>query len=390
MNGRPVFAADAGPAYAGLLAGALHLAPGAGAGALRRVRAQGLDRLWRGQPADAWPGRAAAVFSLCGHAHRWAALRAVQAARGCVHPPDAASREALRWTTVREHARRLLLDWPLAWPLGEFHRSRALAALRAAPPDTGDSATREDRWSGWLATEVLRQAPADWLDRAVQDGEPGLTAWAEAADTPVARWLVAVRPAARRPLATGGVLSMATEPGWLRAWAARLGTPQGAALAEAPTGPDGALETGPWARPGSAAAPDAHNAWMRMTGRLVDLVRLTRPGGAALLEHGQLDLGAGTGLAWTGMARGVLLHWVRLDGQGPGPDTVAACHVVAPTDWNTHPDGAFAQALAGLPADPSALPAARALALAFDPCVPVHWSVPGTASPVPVGEVGHA
>lgn len=392
MTGRPAIAAGPGTAFAsaaaGLLAGALHLAPGTGARALRRVRAQGLDRLWLGQPADAWPGRVAAVFSLCGHAHRWTAVRAVQAARGELHAPDAAACEALRWTTVREHARRLLLDWPAAWPLGAAHRSRALAALRAAPPDTGDTATREDRWNGWLAAEVLRQTPGDWLDRAAEAGESGLTAWAEATDTPVAHWLAAVRPAARRPLVTGGVLSMAAEPGWLRAFAARLGTPQGAALAEAPAGPTGPLETGPWARPGSAAAPDAHNAWMRMTGRLVDLVRLARPGGAALLEHGQRDLGAGTGLAWTGMARGVLLHWVRLDGLGPGPDTLAACHVVAPTDWNTHPDGALAQALAALPADPSSLPAAQALALAFDPCVPVHWSAPADCVPVPAGGDG--
>lgn len=394
MTGRPAITAGPGTAFAsaaaGLLAGALHLAPGAGARALRRVRVPGLDRLWLGQPADVWPGRVAAVYSLCGHAHRWTAVRAVQAARGEPHAPDAAAREALRWTTVREHARRLLLDWPAAWPLGEGHRSRALAALRAAPPDDGDTATREDRWDGWLACEVLQQPPAGWLKRAVSDGEPGLTAWAEATDTAVARWLAAVRPAARRPLVTGGVLSMAAEPDWLRAWADRLGTPQGAALAEAPAGPAGALETGPWARPGSAAAADAHNAWMRMTGRLVDLVRLARPGGAALLEHGQLDLGGGTGLAWTGMARGVLLHRVRLDGRGPGPDTVAACHVIAPTDWNTHPEGALARALAGLPADPSSLPAAQALALAFDPCVPVHWSAPAVSSPVPVGEAGRA
>lgn len=375
---------------AGLLAGALHLAPGAGARSLRRVRVPGLDRLWLGQPADVWPGRVAAVFSLCGHAHRWTAARAVQAARGELHAPDAAAREALRWTTVREHARRLLLDWPAAWPLGEVHRSHALAALRAAPPDAGDTATREDRWNGWLHTEVLRQPPPDWLDRAVSGGEAGLAAWAEAADTPVACWLAAVRPVARRPLVTGGVLCLATEPDWLRAWATRLDSVDGPALAEAPSGPSGPLETGPWARPGSATAPHAHNAWMRMTGRLVDLVRLAGPGGAALLEHGQLALGAGTGLAWTGMARGLLLHWVRLDGQGPGPETVAACHVVAPTDWNTHPDGALAQALAALPAEPSSLPAAQALALAFDPCVPVHWSAPAAPSPMPVQEAGHA
>ena len=41
--------------------------------------------------------------------------------------------------------------------------------------------------------------------------------------------------------------------------------------------------------------------------------------------------------------------------------------VLAPTEWNFHPDGALARAVAALA--PDDLDAARLLAAAYDPCV---------------------
>jgi Ni,Fe-hydrogenase I large subunit len=86
-------------------------------------------------------------------------------------------------------------------------------------------------------------------------------------------------------------------------------------------------------------------------------------GPVPLLAMGSLDLGQGQALAWCEMARGLLLHWVQLDQQGAVQDY----RVLAPTDWNFHPDGALAQALAALA--PGDTAAARTLAAAFDPCV---------------------
>ena len=70
------------------------------------------------------------------------------------------------------------------------------------------------------------------------------------------------------------------------------------------------------------------------------------------------------------MARGLLVHSVQLD--GPGLDArVLACRVVAPTEWNFHPQGAVAQVLATLPTGLTPPLEQRILALmtAFDPCV---------------------
>lgn len=78
------------------------------------------------------------------------------------------------------------------------------------------------------------------------------------------------------------------------------------------------------------------------------------------------------------MARGLLIHRVELN-LGTSQPTVRACNVLAPTEWNFHPHGAVAQAIARLDAD---LPAAEAerrvrlLMAAFDPCVPFEMAAP--------------
>jgi hypothetical protein len=57
---------------------------------------------------------------------------------------------------------------------------------------------------------------------------------------------------------------------------------------------------------------------------------------------------------------------VQLDDGADGP-RVADARVLAPTEWNVHPQGHLAQALARL--DPTDAAAAARLAVAFDPCV---------------------
>jgi Ni,Fe-hydrogenase I large subunit len=82
-----------------------------------------------------------------------------------------------------------------------------------------------------------------------------------------------------------------------------------------------------------------------------------------LLSSGALAQGDGQAIAWCEMARGLLVHWVQLDGHG----AVAQYRVLAPTEWNFHPHGALALALAARAPQDSA--AAQTLAAAFDPCV---------------------
>ncbi|RWA46010.1 hypothetical protein AU476_37450 [Cupriavidus sp. UYMSc13B] len=93
--------------------------------------------------------------------------------------------------------------------------------------------------------------------------------------------------------------------------------------------------------------------WALLGTRLAELVRLALDGGDRCLDWGAVATGPWRGLAWVEMARGLLVHQVEID---PATQRVQACHVVAPTEWNFHPEGEVAQRLARLDTD---LPTAR-------------------------------
>src|SRR5690606_7006868 len=95
-------------------------------------------------------------------------------------------------------------------------------------------------------------------------------------------------------------------------------------------------------------------------------------GGAGWLSFGALNTGSHQGVAWVEMARGLLVHQVEIDCTS-GNARVAGCRVLAPTEWNFHPQGVVAQHIAGLNATEPAATVERRVRLlmaAFDPCVP--------------------
>jgi len=149
-----------------------------------------------------------------------------------------------------------------------------------------------------------------------------------------------------------------------------------AAFARAPTWAGHPVETGALARmreqPLVAAliARDGCSAATRIVARLVELAHLleelrSAAAGASAWVRAW-PLGAGLGVAAVQTARGLLLHHARID-----DDRVEDYRIVAPTDWNFHPDGALARGLLGTEAADEDTLAARAgvAVLALDPCV---------------------
>ena len=61
--------------------------------------------------------------------------------------------------------------------------------------------------------------------------------------------------------------------------------------------------------------------------------------------HGAAPLDGASAIAWVETARGLLVHRVALDGE-----RIAGYRIVAPTEWNFHPAGAFARGALGLAA----------------------------------------
>ncbi|MBP9905432.1 MAG: nickel-dependent hydrogenase large subunit [Rhodoferax sp.] len=421
--------------FAGL-AGSYTLHPGAAVSITghRPVLGQGLlTRLLRGQSGDQVERTLAALFTLCSHAHRRAARLALNAAR---LPDQVALSEpsALLLTpeTVRDHLRSIALDWPrqlaqLDLVNGENYisnqplaqdgsapkdiDSEALNWLRACPLPLAQPAqalnevqTQEVLMAlhAWLQDCVLHQPLEDWL--AHHRAPEVLAHWCHSrtADLPPARFLAACHTQASA-LSLQGLslevldLDAPTQAVLLADLAQHITTQAG--FAQFPTWSGQCQETGPWTRlrhrlpstDGQSAA--ATSAWTRLASRWLELIELVFLGTQrahdagflgsdsnfhakhlppAPLASGALNLAPGQAIAWVEMARGLLLHWVQLDEQGK----VADYRVIAPTEWNFHPEGALALALSALPPDDAA--SAWVLAAAYDACVECSVAVSST------------
>ena len=347
------------------LAGEVHLRPGRPLPTVHSTRPDLAAALTRGRPAADLPALLAGVFTLCGHAHRSTARRAIAAVRG--EPVDAllAERQALQAATAREHLLRIAHDWPRQ--LDGVAIGSATAELRGCPlwRETAPLAERLAALPAWLEREWLGEPVGAWLEHHAGDPQHAL-AWCEArrGTSAVAALLWRHRADAIAAQAPARPLDLLAAPAATMPLLAEhlAGRPR---FCAEPDWHGDAAETGPWTRALGRCAPVPDNAWMRLIARLADLLQLAQPAGARRLAHGAIALGQHAAIAWTETARGLLVHRVQLDAAG---ERVADCRVLAPTDWNFHPRGTLARALVPL-RGARALAQARCLAAAFDPCV---------------------
>jgi uptake hydrogenase large subunit len=285
-----------------------------------------------GRPVSEVAALVPRLFSLCGCAQGVAARLALAAAEGCTAVPGEADLLAVAREAVGEHLWRLLLDWPVL---------------------AGGSA-RRDAFLDWRRRLLAAQdgAASAALGRALRDALPSLAIPGEV-ESPAAPPL--------RLLPWRNAVAWAAEGIDVR-------------FAEYPVLDGLPAETGALARcagsPAVAAClADGRRLAARLYARLADLAMLAE----TLIEPGRLTgwldaapAGDGVGLARVETARGLLLHLMQVkDGR------VGGYVIVAPTEWNFHPQGAFTSELAACPAatrDEAAM-LARRLALALDPCV---------------------
>jgi hypothetical protein len=368
-----------------------------------------LGLLLRGQQGDSVVHMLGSVLTLCAHAQRrtasmvlWAAERQEPAS---VAPESTLS---LQLETARDHLRSMALDWPQ-----RQYRSLQPAQLKwlsscpfplATPPRVltpNEVAAQQQQMQAWLESEILCMPPGGWAPERSAACPPAcglllLPSQHALASNLLAQWLAqyrdetafaawctdnADRATPLQCLAQWHATAQALQPGTRTLDVLDSNPDQQAAnlrtIAKAMANdPDFALrpqwqgacaETGVWSRLRQRqAAPAITSAWSRLQARWIEMLELisapTEPP-ATLLSSGALPLGDGQAIAWCEMARGLLLHWVQLDDQ----HRVQDYRVLAPTEWNFHPDGALARALSQL--DPSDADAAWCLASAYDPCV---------------------
>jgi hypothetical protein len=343
-----------------------------------------LHALTHGVPADAYPHRMALLFGLCATAHRIAARRAVEQAADPGRRADSLARAEdtlLALWTAREHLQRLALDLPRRLPVpgvpadAGWLRGHPLTELPADAAHADTEALSRCRLAlrPWLEAHVLGGPAAQWLGhwRQTLAAGPGqapvdtaLHAWADGRPQPVQRWLHAAAAHGARWLPCRPLPAAQCTQEALRRLARQLFDDPD--FVRQPRWQHETAETGCWTRFfGTAGRPMPHNAWMRWQHRIAELVALSEPDGPAVLASGALACDDGIGLAWTEMSRGLLVHAVRL-AASPAGWTVDDGRVLAPTEWNFHPEGGLARALA----DPAwRRDECLAAVAALDPCV---------------------
>lgn len=357
-----------------------------------------VSRVLEGKPAVQAIAMVPLLFSVCGRAQTVAAASALEAAAGCL-PGDPARRQRellVAAEGAQEHLWRFLLDLPAL--LGQAPRQERFMAMRrrfeawrrgAVSPtawwNEAGAGGDPGAWRGFagdlaelLATEVLGLEPGRFLEL---DGWEKWAGWLESGRGFVAPLLRRLRDL---PAGGGDLPLLALPEGAVLI--GELGSAIEAAdgFAAVPTRGGVPAETGALAReanqPPLAAllARGGRTVAVRLLARLLDLARLAdrlrelAHGGAVQPWLRAAGLRPGTGVAAVETARGVLIHLVTLEGE-----RVARWRIVAPTEWNFHPDGAFVRGLVGCPAQDEAgvKRAAALLAHALDPCVAFEVSV---------------
>jgi uptake hydrogenase large subunit len=320
--------------------------------------------LLQGRRTDEAQAAVPLLFSVCSQSQAAASRLACAAAAGLVTESAglAQARAALAEETLRETAWQLLLHQP-RW-MDEAPTPEAMAAARAAQAwRWADDSTRRDAApSVAIAQGVFGGSAQAWLQRT---SWPDVADWAAAGQTAAARYLHALATSASNPHADVETpLLPPPTPAWLANVAAAAAADP--AYTRAPLWQGRPAETGALARRQADALPGTAPSRLvaRHVARLQELALLLdgrwQPG------LGALSLAPGSGVAWADNARGLLVHHVQLVG-----DHVRVYRIVAPTEWNFHPQGALAQGLVDAPA--AAAPGARQLALrlvqSLDPCV---------------------
>ena len=276
------------------------------------------------------------VFSLCRRAQGAAARLCLQAARGELVVPGAEPGLAVALEAIGEHLYHLLIGWP-----------QVCAAV--------DAGVRQQELVTWRS----RLQSADDEQGAATLGKD-LVAWLQAFPWPAFDEPPTGQAAALLPQLSAAEWAKQDERDIFGEWPTFAGLP---------------AETGALAAHHADAEVAAHlgdgrRLSARIAARIAELRHLSELIAAPRRAADLLDAASpapGCGLARVKTARGTLLHRVEVDG-----DRVRDYRIVAPTEWNFHPQGSFVCEMVGqlAPTRAAAADMASRLALALDPCVP--------------------
>lgn len=347
-----------------------------------------IARQFSGQSPDKVVQTISLLFAACKAAQSIAAAAAFEDALGIEpSPPTRIARAALILAeTAREHALRILIDWPKflrapeetnAAPLkGLMQADRKIALAFEAPGrpvERGGGGTEEAiaELRSLLEHAIFRRDPDEWSALAPE----GLSEWAQEGQTVGQRL---IRQLMDEGLFHEGAAEVSALP-WLEnsALADRLFAADADAFMARPEWQGSPRETSALSRslahPLIAALRTEHGYGLgaRLAACLLELAAIPSRISALMDEprpQPKAQSGNGRGVAQVEAARGRLVHAVEMEG-----GRVARYRILAPTEWNFHPSGGVAQGLSRIAASSRDREAcaflARLFVISADPCV---------------------
>lgn len=303
------------------------------------------------------------LFSVCGRAQGAAASAALQAAQKLGAAASATVEHLIVCEAMQEHLWRLMLDWPKL--MGLARQEQRFAGWYALLRKSGAGETGMDVFLHEFERDCLGMPVAEW--RAL-DSYHALQIWLGKAHSPLAQLLAKLDKLEQGKHGSSGVRLL---PAWTAAEASRAcGGRWDAGFSARPDWLGDTAETGAWTYYADNKLlrdvwqQSGSKALTRLLARVMDVVEMASGRAAPRLDV--VSPVAGEGIAVVRSARGLLMHHVRL-----AAELVQDYVIVAPTEWNFHPGGAYTQDMRGLQErDTERLQQlAHIAALSLDPCV---------------------
>lgn len=333
----------------------------------------------RPQPAALLTGRAPEqaraiiprLYSLCGDAQSIAveALETVLRTGAPESTAIAEWAERIRLENIREHLWRLGLDWPRV--VGEPQQPGPVRELLAERARFATDREAAANWAGKTFAVLFGGSDLGWLEESHHDS---LMQWLDAAPTPLAALLARLQPRLtglgpsglpffqagdRQPMVQAALPRLRSDPDFH--WR--------------PDHQGQVFEMGPLARQvahpliaAMLARQGMPDSWLRVLARVVELasaLHSLKSGVEPMLEIVWQHDGNESVVALE-MVRGILMHW-----QEVGPEGIRDYRIVAPTEWNFHPQGPAREGLLQLQAPDEAHLREMVMlqVMALDPCV---------------------
>ncbi len=364
-------------------------ASGVSAATLRSGRPLQASRILEGLSPDKALHRLPMIFSLCGTAQSAAALAACEEALSIT--PSKAQRQArgmLVWMeSAREHLLRILLDWPgfTGEAVVQDGLPRVMKLLPAMTQALyGDSAPfhlnaelNVDKAKAKAVIAELRGMIDALLDGNLPDTGFGMEQWIKRGNTMPARLLGQLRDSGWDRLGQSKAFFLPTLADAVLHQ--QLAADDAEDFIGQPLWQGNACETTPLQRQQQQPLVrellqrEGNALLTRLTARLIELASipdLLQAGLAALSTADKSSnhrrVNSGIGLSQVEAARGRLIHRVEID-----DGVIRRYQILAPTEWNFHPQGVAVQGLQTLNSnDEEVLQQQAALWLnAIDPCV---------------------